>query len=89
MQGWVTSGAYRGFAAIKDQWWCLIVAQIEEKPELKQEKYRKPNAWKKKIRKPQITPKPKNRSFFSTKTEKTDLKNNHNCKTPNAPPPIV
>ena len=45
MQGWVTSGAYRGFAAIEDhQWWCLIAAQIEEKPELKQEKYRKPNA---------------------------------------------
>ena len=44
MQGWVTSGAYRGFAAIENQWWCLIAAQIEEKPELKQEKYRKPNA---------------------------------------------
>ena len=37
MQGWVTSGAYRGFAAIENQWWCLIAAQIEEKPELKQE----------------------------------------------------
>lgn len=34
----VTSGVYGGFKVIQDQWWDIIAAQIEEKPEAKYEK---------------------------------------------------
>ena len=31
----LTSGVYRGFTAIQDQWRCIIAAQIDKKPEPK------------------------------------------------------
>ena len=31
----VTSGTYKGFCGIQDQWWCIFAAQIEETPDTK------------------------------------------------------
>ena len=61
-----TSGAYRGFVAIPDQWRHIMAAWIKEKPESRCRKIRKPH-WK---------PNPKTiRQLFMTKTENHMLKN--------------
>ena len=69
----VTSGACRGFAAIRDQWRCIIASQIEEKPEPKR-----------KNRKPHRILNPKTHWWFFTKIENKMLKNGNphmNTKT--------
>ena len=69
----VTSGACRGFAAIRDQWRCIIASQIEEKPEPKR-----------KNRKPHRILNPKTHWWFFTKIENKMLKNGNphmNIKT--------
>ena len=60
----VTSGAYISFAAIRDRWRRKIAAQIDEKPEPKEQK-------------PKTTSdtKPENPLVFFTNTENRRLKN--------------